>query len=80
MKTTTETTTTTGTGTTDLRSGVGAPQLPRPPDSDEGRKRRHDELVRNFRKGTEELVEVVADAIRTKPADAPPAAPAEGQT
>jgi hypothetical protein len=42
-------------------------QLTRPSDSDEGRKRRHDELVRNFRKGTEELVEVVADAIRAQP-------------
>jgi hypothetical protein len=53
-------------------------QLTRPPEHDEARKRRHDELVRNFRKGTEELVEVVAEAIRTKPEAAPPAAPDVG--
>jgi hypothetical protein len=54
-------------------------QLTRPPESDEGRRRRHDEQVRNFRKGIEELVEVVADAL--KAGSPPPAAdtPPDGQ-
>jgi hypothetical protein len=54
-------------------------QLTRPPDSDEGRKRRHDELVRNFRKGIEELVEVVAEAIKGPPPPNAPPSPADGQ-
>ena len=52
-------------------------QLTQPPVSDEARRRRHDELVRSFRKGTEELVEVVTGAITGSaepPADAGPAA------
>jgi hypothetical protein len=52
-------------------------QLTQPPLSDDARRRRHDELVRNFRKGTEEMVEVVAAAIRTT---SEPAAPESSTT
>ena len=45
-------------------------QLTQPPLADEARRRRHDELVRAFRKGTEELIEVVTGAIVPSP---PPA-------
>lgn len=54
-------------------------QLTKPHDSDEARKRRHDEQVRNFRKGIEELVEVVADALKAGQAPPAPAAPPDGQ-
>jgi hypothetical protein len=50
-------------------------QLTQPPLTDEVRRRRHDELVRAFRKGTEEMVDVVTAAIQTH--DAPAAAEAE---
>jgi hypothetical protein len=46
-------------------------QLTQPPLADEARRRRHDELVRAFRKGTEELIEVVTVAI--VPSPPPPA-------
>jgi hypothetical protein len=52
-------------------------QLTQPPLTDEARRRRHDELVRSFRKGTEELVDVVTGAIAASsqpPADTGPTA------
>jgi len=51
-------------------------QLTQPSLADEVRRRRHDELVRAFRKGTEELIDVVTGAIAPSPqppADAGPA-------
>jgi hypothetical protein len=48
-------------------------QLTQPAESDEARHRRHAELVRAFRKGTEEMVDVVAAAIRGEgQSEAPP--------
>ena len=38
--------------------------LSQPSESDEVRRRRHDELVRAFRKGTEEMVDVVTAALQ----------------
>ena len=48
-------------------------QLTQPPESDEARQRRHAELVRAFRKGTEEMVDVIASAIRGDAQPEPPA-------
>jgi hypothetical protein len=39
--------------------------LSQPPEHDESRRRRHDELVRAFRKGTEEMVDVVTAALQS---------------
>lgn len=47
-------------------------QLTQPPESDEARQRRHAELVRAFRKGTEEMVDVIASAIRGDAQPEPP--------
>jgi hypothetical protein len=48
-------------------------QLTQPPAADDSRRRRHDELVRAFRTGTEKLIDVVADEIgaNQNPAEPP---------
>jgi hypothetical protein len=42
-------------------------QLTQPTQADDSRRRRHDELVRAFRTGTEKLIDVVTNEIASNP-------------